>query len=211
MTAEHRLIEQKSQMRMEAAAQALMETETSFRLNLSGLLDRFFVPQSYDDTPVGSFVGLDTINLHWIMDNWFAYRPVDNDPLSFTRSSGQVIRPTPMLTDGGSVPSIATVTASLLGRTINPWVHLPAFLLHDWEFELHHCQLSQKSFDQVRDTMMEGVKTLMETGVVARDMAVFRAIYIAIDSFIARRIWDARPGQCTLPVLPTPDQIPEVA
>ncbi len=45
--------------------------------------------------------------------------------------------------------------------------------------------------------MLEGVRTLMETGVGEINRLTFDLIYAGIDSFIARQIWD-RPG-CSLP------------
>ena len=66
---------------------------------------------------------------------------------------------------------------------------LPYFLIHDWEFEQHLDGATNKSFDAVRDTMMEALKTLMEEGVTPKSEATFRIIYAGISSWIAKDIW----------------------
>ena len=97
-----------------------------------------------------------------------------------------------MFTDGGSIPRPFWVF-----RNLSPWGYAPAFLVHDWEFDVYHCELSEKTFDEVNATMMEGVRTLMETGICPKDRLAFAAIYAGISSPVGRMVWD-RPG-CTLP------------
>jgi hypothetical protein len=48
---------------------------------------------------------------------------------------------------------------------------------------------ADKSFEAVRDTIVEALKTLMETGVTPRSEATFRMIYAGVSSWIAKRIW----------------------
>ena len=76
--------------------------------------------------------------------------------------------------------------------------YAPAYLIHDWEFELHHCGRTNKTFEQVRDTMMQCVKTLMEGGLVPKSTFDFWLLYQGINSDLAHRYWDRNPP-ITLP------------
>lgn len=100
-----------------------------------------------------------------------------------------------MFTDGGSIPR-----ALWSVKDFSPWTYCPAFLIHDWLFDLHHCGLDTRSFETVRDNMLEGVCTLMETGVCRMNRLAFDLIYAGIDSFVARQAWNK--PDCTLPVQP---------
>ncbi|WP_092689862.1 DUF1353 domain-containing protein [Tranquillimonas rosea] len=151
-------------------------------------------PRSYDDTPVGTFHSADKIFLRWVEPDLFEYMPRQPENFSFERSSGDVITPTRMFTDGGSIPRAGWVLADF-----SPWNYVPAFIVHDWEFDAHHCEVSEKTFDEVSATMMEGVKTLMETGVCEKSIFAFNAIQAGISSFIGRRSWERRVDVCPLP------------
>jgi hypothetical protein len=137
----------------------------------------------YGATPVGRFENVDRILLRWDRPNWFEYLPDAAAPFSFTRTSGEVIVPERMITDGGSVPRWFWAKEGL-----SPWGHVPAFLVHDWEFDRHHAGAA-KSFEAVRDTIAEALKTLMETGVTPRSEATFRMIYAGVSSWIAKKLW----------------------
>ena len=75
-------------------------------------------------------------------DGRFVFIPNPNDPLTFTRLDnmgtviGQPIRPEIMYTDGGSIPRLATVFKGL-----SPWGYAPAYMVHDWLFIAHHCNV----------------------------------------------------------------------
>jgi hypothetical protein len=71
--------------------------------------------------------------------------------------------------------------------------------VHDWEFELHHCGRTPHTFDQVRDIMMQGVKTLMEEKICPKNIHHFWLLYEGINSFVAKNYWNRNPPQCTLP------------
>lgn len=100
-----------------------------------------------------------------------------------------------MITDIGSIPRLAGV----LSRGLTPWSYAAAFLVHDWEFELHHCRGTSKTFEQVRDTMMECVKTMMEKSLAPKSQVNFWLLYQGINSAIAHRLWNRDPPRCTLP------------
>jgi hypothetical protein len=143
------------------------------------------IAADYGATPVGRFENVDKIPLRWDHPDWFEYIPDAAAPLRFIRSTGEPIAPGRMLTDGGSVPRWFWVK-----RDLSPWCHTPAFLIHDWEFDQHH-RGAPKSFEAVRDTLAEALKTLMETGVTPTSEATFRMIYAGVSSWIAKDVWNA--------------------
>ena len=141
---------------------------------------------NYGATPQGTFRNADRLTLRWDRPDWFEFLPDPERPFAFTRASGEVIMPGRMITDGGSIPRWFWVKESL-----SPWCHTPAFMVHDWEFDVHHAGGSPKSFEAVRDTMAEAIKTGMETGLTPQSEATFRVIYAGVSSWIARNLWDA--------------------
>jgi len=138
----------------------------------------------YPDFPLGKFKG--EPHLVWVKPDIFRMEPQPN-PFHFIRANGETITPGKMFTDGGSIPR-----ALWFVKDLSPWAYAPAFLIHDWLFDSHHAGTTDKSFEEVRDIMMEGVRTLMESGVCEQNRLVFDLIYSGIDSFIARRVWDTR-------------------
>lgn len=144
--------------------------------------------------PAGRFFNLESIRLRWVKPNWFEFIPKADKPFSFQRANGEKIEPRRMFTDGGSIPRFFR-----WGNDLDPWGFAPAYLVHDWEFDLHHCRRTEKSFDAVRDTMMEAVQTLIDLGICPSSPLVYGMIYAGIDSIVARNLWDARPEACPLP------------
>jgi hypothetical protein len=140
----------------------------------------------YPEFPLGKFEG--EPRLVWIRPDLFRHEPNPDAPFRFIRASGEVIAPGRMNTDGGSIPRPLWFV-----KDLSPWSYAPAFLIHDWLFDLHHCGLTDKGFEEVRDIMLEGVRTLMETGVCEASRLKFDLIYAGIDSFVARQVWD-KPG-----------------
>jgi hypothetical protein len=138
----------------------------------------------YPDFPLGKFEG--EPYLVWVKPDIFRMEPQPK-PFRFIRSTNEVIEPGKMFTDGGSIPR-----ALWFVKDLSPWAYAPAFLVHDWLFDSHHAGTTDKSFEEVRDIMMEGVKTLMESGLCESNRLVFDLIYSGIDSFIARRVWDGK-------------------
>lgn len=144
----------------------------------------------YPDFEPGRFEGEPT--LVWLSPDRFLHLPRPEAPFRYIRHDGAVIEPGRMFTDGGSIPR-----ALWSFKDFSPWTYGPAFLIHDWLFDLHHCGRDQLGFEEVRDIMLEGVKTLMESGVCPFNRIAFDAIYAGIDSPIARALWN-KPG-CNLP------------
>ena len=144
-----------------------------------------FVKADYGATSVGKYLNVEKLFLRWAKPDWFEYIPDPKDPLAFVRSTGETIVPGRMFTDGGSIPRWFWVN-----KDLSPWVYVPAYLVHDWEFEQHRLKASQKTFEDVRDTIAEGIKTLMENGLGPRSESAFRSIYAGVSSFVARRYWE---------------------
>lgn len=139
----------------------------------------------YAATPPGTFRNLDRLVLRWVRPDWFEYHPDPERPLQFERSTGETIVPGRMFTDGGSIPRWFWVS-----KNLSPWCYAPAFIVHDWEFDRHHAGASSKSFDAVRDTIAEAIKSLMETNACPKSEADFRLIYAGVSSWIAKDIWN---------------------
>ncbi len=90
----------------------------------------------WDATEVGEIRG--KLMVEWYSPDKFIYRPDPNDPLRFIRKKEGIvidtITPGNMLTDGGSIPRVLWFQ-----RGYSPWTYGPAYIIHDWLFELKHC------------------------------------------------------------------------
>ncbi|QIJ42610.1 hypothetical protein G7039_21760 [Rhizobium leguminosarum] len=186
--------------RSEVSRSALLR-KTSEHLRLAGKLSaladtemlRLGAVSVFDDYQTGQFSNLDRIDLRWCAPDWFEYIPNEDAHFHFTKPNAEQVSPGRMFTDGGSIPKLFT-----FAKNLSPWGYLPAFLLHDWQFDLHHSGASAESFESVRDTMMEALKTLMVMGTCPRSELDFNLIYVGINSSIARDVWNSAPG-LTLP------------
>lgn len=150
---------------------------------------------------VGQFMYLESIRLRWLTlrdtkaPDYFALVPRKNTPFAFRRpNTDEIITPRHMFTDGGSVPWLVQSLPNL-----SPWGYGPAYLIHDYLFDLHHCQSTKLDFETARDIMMEALKTLMETGLSPKSEWTFWAIYQGINGSAARQYWTTHPSDCTLP------------
>jgi hypothetical protein len=76
-----------------------------------------------------------------------------------------------MYTDGGSIPRF------LWGvKGYSPWSYAPAYIVHDWLFEAHHCGYTpdnRYSFEDSVAVLAEGLKAVMEQNLEVRDYFVF--------------------------------------
>jgi hypothetical protein len=148
---------------------------------------------NYGNYEVGTFEHLDRVRLEWTAPNLFELIPKATNPFVFVRHNGQRIQPSNFFTDGGSIPRLI----SAFNGRLTPWGYGPAYLIHDWEFDVHHCGGS-KTFNAVRDTLMEALKTLMETQNIKNTLD-FDLIYTAVSSPVARNIWNTNPPTCPIP------------
>lgn len=176
-----------------------------------GLGGRFADPSSFDGwwfarykanfgvawDKQGEFQGVFDPNVHLLPrgESDYLYTPDRNNPLRFVRSSGEMIQPGNMVTDGGSVPRPAWVIPD-----IDPLTYIKAYLVHDWDFSRHHCDDGYgRDFDGVNLTLGEGIYTLMRAGEVGTDWRKVELVYQAVSSFVGRAVWDRRwnrPAEC---------------
>jgi len=149
--------------------------------------------QRYGDTDLVRYSG--AVDVRWLKNDYFLFLPNKDDPFTLTRRDGKSIRPGPMYTDGGSIPRFAWGVPGY-----SPWGYAPAYIIHDWLFEAHHCNYApdnQYTFGDSAAVMAEGLKAVMEASPEVRDYFVFDTVVTAVSSTIAERIWDK--GECKAP------------
>lgn len=153
------------------------------------------VEGSVDQFPPGKFLNLEHLFLRWVSEGWLEYLPHPEPGLRFTfiRTNGEVITPGHIYTSGSILPRKLWARLGLSSHDF-----LPPLLTHEWEYELRYQGKQRKSFEAVRATAMEGVHTLMTLGRSVAKPFVFRSIFGALSSPVARGLWDADPGD-TLP------------
>jgi hypothetical protein len=145
--------------------------------------------------PAGQFQNLENIRLEWISPDYFLFIPKLNNPFRFVRSDGTTIEPRTFFTDGASVPRIFRWNSNL-----DQFGLLPAALLHDWQFERHHCaQLPDSAFADVNNMLMEAINTLFRDGLATPDPIAFWGIYWGVSSPIAYGIWSQPSPTCPIP------------
>lgn len=174
----------------------------------------------YQNAPVGRFDG--SLFVMWVGeggplgDGAFVYVPAPGDALRFTREaadgSEQVIRPTMMYTDGGSIPKVGQVFKGL-----SPWGYAPAYMVHDWLFRARQCVTDGKAteaerlvagitFQESADIIAEAIKTLQAEGRVSRDDIAPQIISGAVAGPISRHLWDKK-GACPVPRVSEADRL----
>jgi hypothetical protein len=140
--------------------------------------------------------------VQWASEDKFIYLKSSN-PLSFKPSFlNTPILPETMYTDGGSIPRIFWSIPGL-----SPWGLGPAYIIHDWLFEVHRCQRPAPSevraitFEQSAQVLAEVGKSLVEAGLIENNK--LDEIVWAIQTKYARNIWDSppSPGECAIPVV----------
>jgi hypothetical protein len=135
----------------------------------------------------------------WVGYDDFVYIPSPAASFTFTTTrTGKVLQPGLMYTDGGSIPRIAQIFGGF-----SPWGFGPAYAVHDWIFFGRHCILDGEDgpwFDDVRDVsfdesaliLAEAIKTLVDYGQVRENAIAGNAISNAVDSSVARVLWDQK-------------------
>jgi len=147
----------------------------------------------YRETQQGKFSG--SLDVRWIHNDYFLFLPNQDEPFTFTRKDGSNIRPGPMYTDGSSIPRY------LWGiQGFSPWGYAPAYIVHDWLFEAHHCSYEpddRYTFADSVTVMRESLKAVMEASPEYRNYFVFDSVVAAVASPIAQRVWEE--GSCKPP------------
>jgi hypothetical protein len=187
---------------------------SAFGLTLSGC-----AMVDFWHTPPGQFSG--SVFVMWVGegnaagDGNFLFVPDPRDPLIFHRpnpsSHGAKIQPGLMYTDGGSIPKIAQVFKGL-----SPWGYAPAYMIHDWLFVGRHCLVDGETgtrFDEIRDVnfkdsatiLAEAIQALFVSKQVSRKDIAGETITSAVDSFVAKNMWDQK-GACAATAVSAKDR-----
>ena len=131
--------------------------------------------------------------VEWDREDEFIYRIRDNNPLRFKPSfMTEFIVPHEMYTDGGSVPRVFWSIPGL-----SPWGLGPAYIIHDWLFYVHRCNLPAPeheiniTFDQSAIILAEVGLALIEKGLIKHDL--LDEIVYGVGTRYARSLWN-RPG-----------------
>jgi len=170
------------------ALEAFKDRDKLSSPELKGVFDWYV----WDDFDTGSFENVENITLRWISgdsakERLLEYAPDLSAPFAFITSEGRRIVPDRFLTDGGTVPDFATLVSG-----IDRYGYLPAYLIHDWEYVLHHCgslppDVTQEKADRA---LLEALKTMMTTGLITESRQDFWAIETALGNF-AHLYWGA--------------------
>ena len=146
--------------------------------------------------PPGQFQNLENIRMEWISPDYFMFIPKRNNPFRFVRAGGKgVVEPRTFFTDGASIPRVFRWNSNL-----DQFGLLPAALLHDWQFERHHCrQQPDEDFAAVNHMLMEAIHTMFERGLATTDWLAFWGIYWGVSSSIAYLVWSIQPPTCPIP------------
>jgi hypothetical protein len=144
----------------------------------------------YEDIQLGELKG--RVLVQWVSQDKFVYRKT-SEPLSFKPTfMHTAIVPDEMFTDGGSVPRMFWNIPGL-----SPWALGPAYIMHDWLFEVHRCgrnvppEVASITFEQSALVLAQVGKALIETGLVNDNL--LEEIVWAVRTRYARDLWD-RPG-----------------
>ena len=153
----------------------------------------------------------------WDREDHFIYYPFYGDPLTYRlpRSVAEkigvnTIRPGAIYTDGGSIPR---AVRGVVG--FSPWGYGPAYIVHDWLFVAHHCirhgledrhdprdrdeveTVRKVDFPLSADILAGVIQALVKQEKVPSRPLAPDAIYTAVDSAVARRLWNnPDPGSC---------------
>jgi hypothetical protein len=161
----------------------------------------------------------------WVGEDNFVYYPFYGGPskegaLQYRlprtlqeRLGVDVIRPGAIYTDGGSIPR---AVRSAVG--FSPWGYGPAYIVHDWLFVAHHCiehngldkhderdrmdaELVRKiDFRTSADILAGVIQALEKQDKVPKRPLAPGAIYTAVDSIVAKNVWDNRDPESCRPV-----------
>jgi hypothetical protein len=154
-----------------------------------------------------------TVVAIWVGSDKFVYVPgPEGQNLAFeTATTGRVIAPGLMYTDGGSIPRVAQIFNGL-----SAWGYGPAYIVHDWIFYGRHCYVDPApkeyndvarfddvngkdgskpiTFDESALILAEVIKTLVDHGQVREQALAAELISSGVDSPIALASWNKRGG-----------------
>jgi hypothetical protein len=152
-------------------------------------------------TPGAGGVLTGKLIVQWAGENKFIYLPDPDDPLVFVSTDKKRIVPQRMYTDGGSVPPIFWSVPGF-----SPWGYGPAYIIHDWLFEQHHCRYegwTEISFEDSARILGETIDTLVARGDVAPNPVARQLIEQGVRTGLARQRWSAA-NDCSSPPAQAP-------
>jgi hypothetical protein len=155
----------------------------------------------HDDIQDGTMTG--HVVVKWVEEDKFVYLRQDDEPLvfvpSFWKDTGKKIDPQNMFTTGGSVPRVFWSIPGL-----SPWALGPAYIIHDWIFEVHRCHRSDPdvaslTFEDSAVILAEVGKWLITHKLIKHDL--LDQIVWAVRTKYARGLWNApgTPEECASP------------
>jgi hypothetical protein len=155
-----------------------------------------------------------TVVTIWVGADKFVYVPgAEGQNLAFeTATTGRVIAPGLMYTDGGSIPRVAQVFTGL-----SAWGFGPAYIVHDWIFYGRHCYVDPApahyndvarfddvngkagskpiTFDESALILAEVIKTLVDHKQIREPGLAAELVSSGVDSPIALASWN-KLGAC---------------
>lgn len=154
----------------------------------------------YQSTPPGKLSG--KLVVEWYGPDKFLIVPDPIDPLTFVRADGEVIRPELMYNDSSHIPRSLWVN-----KHYSPWGYTPAFMIHDWLYEMQHCRIEgyqRYDSDAAAEVLAEVVRTLMEDPLYGGPNPLnLYALYWSVKTPAAQQLWQT--GVCDSP-LQVPDR-----
>ncbi|TYR31945.1 hypothetical protein FY036_12690 [Mesorhizobium microcysteis] len=197
-----------------------MRRTALFLICLFGLWGCSTPPPRVDPNDPGIVSG--KLMVFWDGEDRFVYFPYYDDPLVYTlpkhvaqRLGVTTIRPGAIYTDGGSIPR---AVRGVVG--FSPWGYGPAYIVHDWLFVAHHCivhdgvgTLDRRDHDEAEkvrnvdfpmsaDILGGIIQALIRQEKVPPRALAPDAIYGAVDSFVAKGLWDNDDPRSCKPVPP---------
>ena len=179
-----------------------------------------------DVTDPGSLSG--NLMVFWVGEDNFVYYPFYKKPLVYhlpgkirSELGVDTIRPGAIYTDGGSIPRAVRNLAGF-----SPWGYGPAYIVHDWLFIAHHCiannhverhdprdrdeveTVRKVDFAMSADILAAVIQALVKQNKVPARGFAPKAIYTAVDSIVAKNLWDSRDPESCHPV--EPEKIREI-
>ncbi|HFD31548.1 MAG TPA: DUF1353 domain-containing protein [Gammaproteobacteria bacterium] len=164
---------------------------------------------AWNETNAGKIEG--DILIEWVEPDKFKFIPTHGkNPFTFIRMDGdkEIDRITPnkeFYTDGGSIPQVIKID-----KDYSSWRFAPAYIIHDWLFEIHQCDLDygkELNHKIAAQIMAEAIKTqLINEGLTDCDTnliveyqkcALFYNIYKSVENF-SEEFWNDKLSTCDL-------------
>ena len=166
-------------------------------LSMLGLLTAAFAAGCASFTTYGDGFLKGHVLIRWYSQDKFIFIPDEKNPFSFRpsffRGSHDIV-PGLMYTDGGSVPQVLWGIPGL-----SPWALGPAYVIHDWIFLVHRCNLPAPpevkaiTFQQSAQILAEVGKSLVEANLI-KDNKLEEIVW-AVRTKYAESLWKQPPTE----------------